>query len=144
MRAEQAARQTPVSAPLPPLGPGCFAEGSPGARSLFVQDRVRCAERSGLFDDVLGRGFALVSRDGDPGAALDPELRAWFASLPGITAHVGPEAALEDEGGGYARWLSAHGAAVALQRPDFHVFGTAPRLDGANALVAELRRRITA
>jgi hypothetical protein len=126
-----------VSAPLPPLGPGCFGE-SAGARTLFVQDRVR----GRLFDDVAGAGFALVSAVGDPGALLAPENRAWFAALGGVCAHVGPDGEFAAQGDGYARWFVEHGAQVALQRPDFHVFGTAPELGGANALVEELRRKI--
>jgi len=141
MVAEQATRQSPVSAPFPPLGPGCFADGA-GARTLFVQDRVRRGEKTGLFDDVVGRGFALVSPVGDPAAALDPELRAWFESLPGISAHIAPDGAVEDPAGGYARWFAEHGAAVVLQRPDFHVFGSAPALEGASELVAALRKQI--
>jgi 2-polyprenyl-6-methoxyphenol hydroxylase-like FAD-dependent oxidoreductase len=142
MLAEQAARTGPASAPLPPLGPGCFADESPGARTLSVQDRVRAGARSGLFDDVVGRGFALVSPHADPAGQLAPELRAWFASLPGISAHVAPDGPVEDRAGAYARWFAQHGAGVALVRPDFQVFGSAPTLEGANALVGALRREI--
>jgi hypothetical protein len=33
---------------------------------------------------------------------------------------------------------------VVLQRPDFHVFGTAPTIDGAASLVARLRDQLGA
>jgi flavoprotein hydroxylase len=142
MLAEARGQAAPIDPALPPLGPGCFEPGSPAAGQLFVQDLVRHRGVSGLFDDVVGRGFALVSPAGDPAAALDAESAAWFAALGGLTAHVAPRASVEDTNGGYARWFAKHGAAVALVRPDFAVFGTAPDLAGAGALVRALRERL--
>jgi flavoprotein hydroxylase len=142
MIAEAAAQAAPIDPALPPLGPGCFAPGSPAAGQLFVQDLVRHRGVSGLFDDVVGRGFALVSPAGDPAAALDAESAAWLASLGGLTAHVAPGAPVEDAKGGYARWFARHAAEVALVRPDFAVFGTAAGLSGASALVRALCARL--
>jgi 2-polyprenyl-6-methoxyphenol hydroxylase-like FAD-dependent oxidoreductase len=144
MLGEARARVAPVDAPLPPLGAGCFAEGAPATGQLFVQDVVRHRGRMGRFDDVVGRGFLLASPAGDPLAALDAESAAFFASLGGIGAHVAPGAEVDDLAGGYARWFAAHGAEVALVRPDFAVFGSAERLAGAPALVAALRDRLRA
>jgi hypothetical protein len=142
MIAEARGRAAPIDPALPPLGPGCFAPGSPAAGQLFVQDLVRHRGVSGLFDDVVGRGFALLSPAGDPAAALDAESAAFLAGLGGLTAHVGPGAPVEDLKGGYARWFAKHGAALALVRPDFAVFGTAAALDGARALVRALRAQL--
>jgi 2-polyprenyl-6-methoxyphenol hydroxylase-like FAD-dependent oxidoreductase len=144
MIAETRERATPIAAPLPPLGDGCLARGTPAAGALFVQDNVRTEDRSGRFDDVVGRGFALVSPAGDPAAALDAGSARYLALLGGFTAHVGARAPIEDLRGGYARWFAQHGVGLALVRPDFAVFGTAPGLDGASALVAALRERLTA
>jgi 3-(3-hydroxy-phenyl)propionate hydroxylase len=135
-------QKAPIDAPLPPLGTGCFAEGAPAAGQLFVQDLVRHRGVTGRFDDVIGRGFALVSPAGDPAAALEPEPAAWFAALGGISAHVAPGARVEDLNGGYARWFEKHGVGVALARPDFAVFGAARELAGANDLVRALRARV--
>ena len=41
--------------------------------------------------------------------------------------------------GSYAKWFDENGVGVVLQRPDFHVFGTAPTVDGTAALVDRLR-----
>jgi flavoprotein hydroxylase len=144
MIGEAREQQAPIEAPLPPLGPGCFAEGALAAGQLFVQDLVRHRGVTGRFDDVVGRGFVLASPAGNPAAALDAESAATFASLGGVSAHVAPGAAVEDVNGGYARWFEKHGAAVALVRPDFAVFGAAPQLDAASALVAALRDRLRA
>jgi len=142
MIAEQRERKEAVAVELPTLGLGCFADGNPAARRLFVQDRVRRGGTAGLFDDVVGRGFALVSPHGDPTRALSPELGAFFESIGGIAAHVAPGGPVADLGGGYARWFGEQDAAVVLQRPDYAVFGTAAKLDGAAGLVATLRAKL--
>jgi flavoprotein hydroxylase len=142
MVADDRARGGSLPVPLPRLGPSAWLDSTPGAGELFVQGRVCARGREGLFDDVVGGGFALVSPLGDPAAALDAPLARFFASLGGVTAHVAPSAPVADATGAYARWFAARGAAVALQRPDFAVFGTAPRLEQAGALVARLRERL--
>jgi hypothetical protein len=141
MIAEQRERKESVAVELPVLGPGCFAP-SPGAGHLFVQDRVRRQGRAGLFDDVVGRGFALVSPRGDPARALGPELAGFFESIGGITAHVAPDGPVADLAGSYARWFGENSVAVALQRPDYAVFGTGGTLGGAAELVATLRAKL--
>jgi len=138
--AEAAARDaTMISAPrdaMPPLsvaiGPGVLLDGDPHAGRLFAQGRVR----GGLFDDVVGRGWTLVSPVADPVAHLDAESAAFFRSLGGIGARV------EDVDGAYRRWFAAAGVEVALQRPDFYVFGTAARVEEAGALIEALRRAL--
>jgi 2-polyprenyl-6-methoxyphenol hydroxylase-like FAD-dependent oxidoreductase len=142
MIAEARERKDPVPARLPPLGPGCFAAASPAAGELFVQDRVRLGDATGLFDDVLGAGFRLVSPLGDPLAHLPRELADWFAALGGRCAHVAAEGPVADLGGGYARWFAGRGVGVALQRPDFQVFGAARELAGAGGLVEALRAKL--
>jgi 2-polyprenyl-6-methoxyphenol hydroxylase-like FAD-dependent oxidoreductase len=139
MIAEMRERGGPLPALLPPVGPGCF-HASPGAHSLGPQGRVRTEGGDGRFDDVVGRGFVLLSPHGDPAARLDAELAAWFRGIGGLSAHVDPAT---DAGGSYARWFAQQGAAVALQRPDFQTFGTAPSLDATAALVAALRQHLT-
>jgi 3-(3-hydroxy-phenyl)propionate hydroxylase len=129
--------------PLVALGPGVVGEGGERAGRLFVQGRVRHAGAAGLFDDVVGRGWTLLSPAVDPARQLDPEAAAFFRSLGGISAHVGPGGRVQDLDGAYATWFDAAGAAVVLQRPDFYVFGTAPGLDGTSELVAELRRALS-
>jgi flavoprotein hydroxylase len=139
MLGEAREQVAPIEAPLPPLGPGCFAEGTLAAGQLFVQDLVCQGFVTGRFDDVVGRGFVLASTAGDPAAALDPELAAWFASLGGVAAHVAKGAPVGDVNGGYARWFEKHGVAVALVRPDFAVFGAGAKLEDAGALLRALR-----
>lgn len=121
------------------IGPGVTA-ASPHAGQLFVQGRVETAGRTGLFDDVVGHGWALLSPSSDPAAALDADAAGFFASLGGITAQVGPDAPVRDLDGTYARWFGHTGVDLVLMRPDFYAFGTAARVADASALVEGLRR----
>lgn len=134
------ASRDPQTAP-PPLGlaAGVLRAGDPVAGKLCVQPRVRVGTRAGLFDDVVGRGWTLLSTQGDPAAALSPELASWFAAIGGISAHVGRDAPVADLDGRATRWLEQCGAAVVLQRPDFYAFGSAARLEDTPQLVAALR-----
>jgi len=130
--------------PPPPraIGPGVVAAGDPHGGQLFVQGRVRCGDAMGLFDDVVGRGWTLVSPVVDPLASLDRDAAEFFASLGGVGARVGADAPVHDVDGTYRRWFADTGVEVVLQRPDFYVFGTAPRADGASGLVRALREAI--
>jgi flavoprotein hydroxylase len=139
-----AAKTAGLSPPLPPpaLGPGLLAEGDGRAGQLFLQDRVRFGTRTGLFDDVVGRGWTLLSPHFDPVTRLDPEHAAFFASLGGISAWIGEGGTVGDLHGSYARWFSHAEAAVVLQRPDFYVFGTGSDEGSAGRLVRTLRERL--
>jgi 2-polyprenyl-6-methoxyphenol hydroxylase-like FAD-dependent oxidoreductase len=135
-----AARERGLTPPMPTpaIGPGMLLEGDPLAGHLFVQGEAQAGEKTGRFDDVVGRGFGLVSTLGDPTTALGPELAAAFASIGGFVAHVAPEAPIRDSKRSYERWFAEHGIGVALVRPDFHVFGTARSLTDSGKLVAAL------
>ncbi len=125
--------------PSPTIGPGVLAAGDPLAGQLCVQGEVRCGDRTGRFDDVVGRGWMLLSPAADLAAHLDPARARFFASLGGRGAHVAPGAPVDDVHGTYARWFAATGAAVVLQRPDFHVFGASASACGAAGLVDRIR-----
>jgi flavoprotein hydroxylase len=128
--------------PAPALGPGVFRADDPAAATLMVQGRVRMDGRTGLFDDVVGQGWVLLSSAGDPRTALTGEAAAFFAALGGVAAHVAPDGPIVDVDGAYARWFAAHEAAVVLQRPDFAVFGAGRTLGEASQLVGDLRRAL--
>jgi len=136
-----------VTPPPPPaLGPGLVLDADPRAGQLFVQARVERGGATGRFDDVVGRGWTLLSASIDPAAALgvDAEAAAFFASLGGTCAQVGSNGAVRDLDGRYAQWFEGAGVAVVLQRPDFYVFGTAPTPDRTPALVHRLRGALAA
>ena len=82
--------------PTPAIGPGVLVDGDPCAGHLFIQGEVRRGKATGLFDDVVGRGFTLLSPVGDPARRLAPDLAAFFASLGGLSAQVAPGGPVED------------------------------------------------
>jgi flavoprotein hydroxylase len=118
--------------PMPGIAEGLVAQGSVQAGELFPQ-----ADLDGRwFDDVHGAGWRFVTV-GDEPDAIDLGLAAWFESIDGAVVSVPTTTA------DLTRWFDAHGVTWALQRPDFHLFGTAVDGAGANDLLAELRRRLT-
>ena len=116
----------PNDAPgLPDVTDGVIDAASPHAGALFPQGVVGGKR----FDDVHGAGWRLVT------VGLDPATRDWFASIGGAVVTV----ANDDV---YSGWFADHEATAALQRPDFHLYGTAASPDGAAALIDHLRNRL--
>jgi 2-polyprenyl-6-methoxyphenol hydroxylase-like FAD-dependent oxidoreductase len=113
---------------LPGIDSGCVDAGSPHAGRLFVQGTAGGAP----FDDVHGPGWRLVTTATDVG--LDADLAVWFASIGGSVITVD-----DDE---HTRWFAATGTTAVLERPDFHVFGTAANPAEAADLVARLRHHL--
>ena len=140
------AKELGVAPPLPGvgIGPGLLLNDDPLAGHLCPQGRVRCGGTIGLFDDVIGRGWTLLSPVCDPVTKLDDAAAGFFASLNGTSAHIGPDAPVVDIDGRYAQWFASSGAAVVLQRPDFHIFGSTGSVDRSSDLVHQLRQRLTA
>lgn len=108
---------------------------------LSPQGRVRADGRTGLFDDVVGGDWQLVSRAGDPARLLDEETAAWFQRIGGRCAHVASAGPVQDLDGTYDRWLTRHGCDVFLSRPDFYVFGAGDHADVSD-LVSRLRNAL--
>jgi len=115
---------------LPGIIDGIIDPGSPHAGTVVVQGSAYATR----FDDVHGAGWRLVTIDAEP-IALDPVTRDWFASIGGrIVTVAGYDA--------YDRWFAEHDATAALQRPDFHLYGTAASPADAATLIDHLRTRL--
>ena len=111
---------------LPGIAGGLVDPESLAAGEQFPQFQVD----GGWFDDVHGAGWRLVTDHGDP-AALKPDLVRWLAGIGG--------AAVAADSADLSAWLHSHEVRWALQRPDFHLYGTAADADGASALLHRLR-----
>jgi hypothetical protein len=94
-------------------------------------------DRVGLFDDVVGGSWQLISRVGDPAELLRAEDLAWFRQVGGMIADVSRAGAIHDVDGGYERWFAAHACDVFLARPDFYVFAA-----GAHAEIPDFVSRL--
>lgn len=116
--------------PHPRLGdPSLTIPGRDAEGRLAPQGRIRTAGREGLFDDVVGGGWQLISRAGDPAECLSDEDAAWFRERGGVVADVSHGSGLQDLDGAYARWFAEHGCEVLLARPDFYVFAAGDHQD---------------
>ncbi|WP_405854106.1 bifunctional 3-(3-hydroxy-phenyl)propionate/3-hydroxycinnamic acid hydroxylase [Streptomyces sp. NBC_01515] len=142
-----------VPDPAKPLTRGLLhraSDGSPAAPAgeVIPQGRVRGPGGTGLFDDVVGRGFVLLLAPGAP-ADLDEEQSAFLTALGTHVVRLLPEdgepqgGAVADVGGVYRAFLARHRTDAVLVRPDYHVYGAASGL-GAAALVDDLRAHLGA
>ncbi|MEV5777956.1 bifunctional 3-(3-hydroxy-phenyl)propionate/3-hydroxycinnamic acid hydroxylase [Streptomyces antimycoticus] len=132
-----------------PLTEGLLRRGTDGspvspAGETVPQGLVRGLRGTGLFDDVVGRGFVLLLTEGaDTG--LDAEQSAFLTSLGTHVVTLLPgdgtpqNMSVADVGGVYRAFLARHGAEAVLIRPDYHVYGAASGPRAAAVLVDDLR-----
>jgi 2-polyprenyl-6-methoxyphenol hydroxylase-like FAD-dependent oxidoreductase len=142
----QQAAQAGLSLPSFLPGPGLFLEGDPLAGQLFLQREVARLGKRGWFDDLVGRGFCLISTVGDPAQHLSAADLAFFTSIGGHLVSLRSSAdehtdQVIDISGAYGEWFAANNCAVVLTRPDWAIYGTAPDLAGAVKLVRSLREQ---
>ncbi|WP_344173747.1 bifunctional 3-(3-hydroxy-phenyl)propionate/3-hydroxycinnamic acid hydroxylase [Pilimelia columellifera] len=126
--------------PAKPLAEGLLSrlpEGVAAARGDVVpQGRVCVGGHAGLFDDRVGRGFVLLTRDGVDAVPVVPGVDLIVARLaPGAVTDV-------DEV--YSSYLAGFGAVAILVRPDHHVFGAVADLALVPALLEDLKRQLNA
>ncbi|MGW2282906.1 bifunctional 3-(3-hydroxy-phenyl)propionate/3-hydroxycinnamic acid hydroxylase MhpA [Streptomyces sp. NPDC001770] len=128
--------------PHPRLGEPSLTVAGRGAEGrLAPQGRIRFAGREGLFDDLVGGGWQLISRVGDPAGSLSEEELSWFREIGGVVADVSERGAVEDLEGHYARWFDDHACEALLARPDFYVFAAGEH-SGIPGFVSHLRRAL--
>jgi 2-polyprenyl-6-methoxyphenol hydroxylase-like FAD-dependent oxidoreductase len=148
LRAMQAAKanrkldETLIAFRVPGFEKGLVARGTQGAGDAFPQAAIR-GERAGPFDDIAGRGFMIVTRSGDPLAALSADDRDFWTSLGGKVARIGKDG-FADIDGRYGQLMDEYGSDIILKRPDFYIFGTAKSAQELPALLGELRRQLRA
>ncbi|HWJ64327.1 MAG TPA: bifunctional 3-(3-hydroxy-phenyl)propionate/3-hydroxycinnamic acid hydroxylase [Acidimicrobiales bacterium] len=126
---------------LPGLAGGIARLDDPAGGTLLPQGRVDLGTGAMLLDDAVGTGWRLVTTDADLAAQLPGHERDWFASLGGAVVTIDERS---DVDGTYAAWAQHHGVTTGLQRPDFHLFGTAAGADGAAGLLSALRSALAA
>jgi hypothetical protein len=119
--------------------------GAKGAGEVFGQGRVARNGEEGLFDDVAGRGFMVIARNGDPAAALSADDRAYWDALGGrfVTMGDGTEAVSDTEGH-LSALMDTYSCDVMVKRPDYYLFGACPKIEDLPGLLAELRNQLGA
>ncbi|MEV7091746.1 bifunctional 3-(3-hydroxy-phenyl)propionate/3-hydroxycinnamic acid hydroxylase [Amycolatopsis sp. NPDC051045] len=118
----------------------------PPAGAVVPQGRVSLRGDTGLFDDVVGRGFVLLVT-GDPHTALDEDQLSFLAGLDTHVVRLLPPGSTADDGvldvdDVYRPYLAQCKATSLLVRPDYHVFGAASGQEGTAALVDDLRDQL--
>jgi 2-polyprenyl-6-methoxyphenol hydroxylase-like FAD-dependent oxidoreductase len=116
---------------LPGLAAGLVHPDAPLAGEQFPQPNLD----GRWFDDVHGVGWRLVTDDPAAGE-LEPALIDWLGSIGGAVIQVA------DTAPDLTAWFDRRDVRWALQRPDFHIYGTATDVGGAADLVEHLRSRL--
>jgi 2-polyprenyl-6-methoxyphenol hydroxylase-like FAD-dependent oxidoreductase/catechol 2,3-dioxygenase-like lactoylglutathione lyase family enzyme len=143
------AAHEPPPLELAPLEGGMIRRGSeqspdPLAGKLSVQGLVAADGLRGRFDDVVGRGWALIAAAGDPLEHLDAGQRALLRSLDASVASLraGAPGGITDVDGRLTRWLNEFGVHAVVVRPDFYVFGSAASPADLPTLVSDLAAQL--
>ncbi|MGX6604994.1 bifunctional 3-(3-hydroxy-phenyl)propionate/3-hydroxycinnamic acid hydroxylase MhpA [Micromonosporaceae bacterium Da 78-11] len=116
--------------PHPRLGEPSLTLPSDGADGrLAPQGRVRYGDRVGLFDDVVGGDWQLISRVAYPAESLRDDDVAWFRRIGGVFADVSGWGLVRELDDVYERWFAEHDCDAVLVRPDFYVFAAGDHTD---------------
>jgi 2-polyprenyl-6-methoxyphenol hydroxylase-like FAD-dependent oxidoreductase len=120
----------PAEVPRPNLDAGIVHLTSPYAGEIFLQG----SDHGVPLDELHGSGWRMITLDN--GQRLDEPDQAWFEALGGrIVALHDPDPLL-------SCWFDERDAAFVLERPDFHIYGTAASGSDASVLLGDLRRHL--
>ena len=130
MKAEHAEQSKigPVSPHEAVLGPGTWLDSDPLAGKPSVQSTVAYEGRSGKFDDVVARGWVLITSAAASGQTLSPDQMQTLESIGGKAVTIGlpgSGAQVIDVNGTTSSWMAEHGVHHMLVRPDFYLALTA-------------------
>jgi 3-(3-hydroxy-phenyl)propionate hydroxylase len=141
------AGDVPPPPPFPTLTEGVLHRGEDGALGYLAgelgpQGRVAWRGGRGRFDDVVGRGWFILTDDPAlatrAGADQDGSLARLGARVVRFAPPGAADDAVGDSDGAYRRYFDGHGLVGLVVRPDFHVFGAARTPEELEALLAAL------
>ena len=141
--------KVPPPAPFPCLSDGLLRRDASAAVQapaglLSPHGRVRRGLQQGRFDDVVGLGFVLISRDAVALAGLNPRQNALMRTLKvrpvlvADSAATGMAEAWLDLDGKFLPFMAQHGIVAMLVRPDFYLYGAAKTTNDVGQLVDDL------
>jgi 2-polyprenyl-6-methoxyphenol hydroxylase-like FAD-dependent oxidoreductase len=138
--------RAPPPAPFPQLIGGLIHRDSNqsvsrGAGALAPHVMVRRAGVTGRFDDVVGLGFIVIVREGEPTRLLDAPLQSALALLPTRYVTLGDASSahfIEDLDGRLASFMTRNGWEAMVTRPDFYVYGGTAKVSGLPILIHDL------
>jgi 2-polyprenyl-6-methoxyphenol hydroxylase-like FAD-dependent oxidoreductase len=125
MRASLVNPSPPPPAAPPRLGHGILRPHDSAAGLLSIQSRVKSRDDSGLFDDVAGRGWRILTTSGCR-PRLDGRAADVLARLDMRILRLGEKADTDvdliDLDGRYSGWFAQLGADTVIVRPDFYIY----------------------
>ncbi len=131
----------PPPPPFPTLSGRLFAPDDPLAGTLAPQARVRWGTTDGMFDDLRGRGWTVLTFDASLGLRLECQTASLSDRL-GLSvvtlSENGNEGEVSDLTGRYRAFFDESGIATLVVRPDFYVHGAAADSAAAVALLERL------
>jgi 3-(3-hydroxy-phenyl)propionate hydroxylase/flavoprotein hydroxylase len=117
-----------------------------GAGQLSPQDEVQRGEKRGLYDDVVGQGWSVISFKEHPKSVLRPEQIATLEKLGTHFVHMSPdpgeEGKVADLHGTYAKFMEEHGFEAIVVRPDYYLFGGVGTMEELPDLADDWIRKI--
>jgi 3-(3-hydroxy-phenyl)propionate hydroxylase len=142
--------EAPPPPPEPTLTTGVLmrdADGRPAQLSgdLALQGYIHLDGETGRFDDVVGWGFHVVTRDVDPSELLSDEQRRFLEAIHGHAVGVSTEekpGLAIDVNWTYERYFEEHEIVGFIMRPDFYMFGCLKSLDELPAAIDDLRAQL--
>lgn len=141
------AGDVPPPPPLPSLLEGTLRPGDPAAGVLTPQGRMVAPDGgSGMLDDLVGPGFALICAEGDPPSILDATALRFLDAIDAAVITLDPKAPshFHDTDGSVSEFMRQAGIRAFLSRPDGYGFGSAVEVEGLPDLVEDLRRALGA
>ena len=130
---------------VPGYEQGFRAARARAAGDAFPQGEVRGGVGVGRFDDIAGRGWTIIARNGDPAAALPEADRDYWRRLGGGFVTLGTGGgAVEDSEGIYTRLMDEYGCDAIVKRPDYYIFGACQNLGELPGIIADLKRQLSA
>ncbi len=131
----------PPPPPFPILSGRLFPPNDQLAGTLALQARVRWGTKEGMFDDLIGRGWTLLTFD----AFLGRQLRSQAGPSSNeldlaivILTENGKEGEVIDVTGAYRAFFEESGITALVVRPDFYVHGAGADSAAAVAMVNRL------
>lgn len=133
--------------PFPQLTGGLLHRDAQGALlgaagQLAPHGTVRRGQRQGRFDDIVGLGFVLITRNPAALAVLGTAQREVLDALGARCVLVAAEGAagdaLVDLDGKFLPYMQERGIDTMLMRPDFYLYGSVGQVSEVNALIDDL------
>lgn len=122
-------------------------ESSTYTGKLSFQSQVNYQGKIGLFDDVVGNGWMIISPVEDPKKVLSIEQIAFLDSIGAKMIVISPVQksaanAAVDVDGKYQQYFNKTGLEAVIVRPDYYLFGGTARLTDLPLLIEDLSKQM--